>query len=61
MDIGFAVDGEALIVREFLDPWFAAEAVNRPVIPVKQALAYKIDLIPAVILSNAQHPKVHSV
>ena len=35
MDVGFAVDGEALIVREFLAPGLTAEPINGPVIPVE--------------------------
>ena len=35
MDIGFAVDGDPLIVRELLTPGLAAKAINSPVIPIE--------------------------
>ena len=38
--MGFAVDGETLVVREFLTPGFTAEPINGPVIPVEPTPQY---------------------
>ena len=35
MDIGFAVDGDTLVVRKLLTPGFTAEPVVGPVIPIE--------------------------
>ena len=52
MDIGFAVDGKAFIVREFLAPGFAAEAVNGPVIPIEPPPQYSTAVLIYILFGS---------
>ena len=52
MDIGFAVDGETLVVWELLTPGFTAEPINGPVISVEPTPQYSASALIHILFGS---------